>query len=236
LKIIINTPPDPPPPPPPPPTPQIFITPPDVTIVNPTIVQAATLTTPVVAASSAPTSSPAPFVVVPSVAISQGAGGGGVASPAAVTVASVGPPMPSHVRSSDISLIAFNSESGGGGDQAVEGMLLNLADVEEPLMLAIEYGDDVVKREVVVNKAVVPAPIEQPAADQPVAEEPHAAAPAEILASAVTPIAGPAQNFFWHNYGWLVAIPVGAVTGAVAWTYRRQLVGNVGSLRKLLGL
>jgi hypothetical protein len=234
LKVIINT-----PPPPPPPPPQSVITPPDATVeVNSTIVQAANLTTPVVtAASTAPTSSPAAFVVGPSVAISQGAGGGGVASPAAVTVASVGPPMPSHVRSSDIALIAFNSESGGGADQAVEGMLLNLADVEEPQMLAIEYGDDVVKREVVVNKAVVPAPIEQPTADQPTAaDEARVPAPAEIIASAVAPIGEPARNFFWQNYWWLVAIPVGAVAGAAAWTYRRRLVGNVGSLRRLLGL
>jgi len=104
-------------------------------------------------------------------------------------------------------------------------------------MLAIEYGDDVVKREVVVNKAVVPAPIEQPKIDQPTAaEEAKVPAPTEIIASAIAPIGEPARNFFWQNYWWLVAIPASALAGAAAWTYRRRLVGNVGSLRRLLGL
>ncbi len=179
------------------------------------------------------------------------AGGGGDAQ-APATVTNNGPPMPMRARTNDIALMAFASDAGGGGDQLIQGMLLNLADVEEPQMLAIEYGDDVVKHEV-VNKAVVPATVEQPAAaeqagadqtaanqvatDRAGAEKPAISAAPQIVAETVTPAAVHGSGFFAQSFWWLIAIPAGALAGLAAWwIYRQRLLGNVGTLLRRLGL
>ena len=66
----------------------------------------------------------------------------------------------------DVVLATFTKRR-HGGDHEQEALLMKLADVEQPHLIAIEYGDEVVKKDVVANKAVVPLPI----ADAPVVAE-----------------------------------------------------------------
>ncbi len=159
----------------------------------------------------------------PSVAALLG-GGGGDAQAAPAVVASNAPPMPTHARGADIALIAYAPETGGGGDQVVQGMLMNLADVEEPRMLAIEYGDEAVKREVTVNKAVVPAPVEEPKADQAGGDQ--VVSTPVIVAEPVKTVVEQSSSDFWRNSWWLMATAVGvagaAAGGAGWWVYRRK--------------
>ena len=149
------------------------------------------------------------------------AGGSGDASPNAPTVSNNGPPMPTKTKTSDIALIAFAPAQSSGGDQVLEGMLMKLADVDEPQLLAIEYGDEVVKKEVTVNKKIVPPlPVEQPvvAAEEKVQALPVAEATPEIA---------------WSNY-WLLSIPASAgVAGAAWWMYRRREPCMTTLLRRL---
>jgi hypothetical protein len=161
-------------------------------------------------------------------ALLAGGGGGGQSSPATVT--NSGPPMPSNVRTSDIALMAFTSQTGGGGDEVVQGMLMKLADVEEPQLLAVEYGDEVVKHEVTVNKKIVPPPADQPASNQMAA-----VSVPKIVADAVTPPVDHTAAFAWRSYWWLMLIPAGG-TVAAWWIYRQRAGGNVGALLRRLGL
>ncbi|HZZ26444.1 MAG TPA: dockerin type I repeat-containing protein [Pirellulales bacterium] len=151
------------------------------------------------------------------------AGGGGDAQPGAQTVSDNGPPMPTRTKTSDIALIAFAPRQSTGGDDIVEGVLMKLADVEEPQLLAIEYGDEVVRREVTVNKKVAP----QQSVEAPVIE---------TVIKALTPEVGNPTEFSWINYMWL-AIPAGAGMAAAAWwIYRQRLQDNKGTLFRRLGL
>jgi hypothetical protein len=251
LHVIADQPP--PPPPPPPPTITIPVTPTEQPTVEALVAPANnTSTTTIRVVTAAVAIAPANIFVPAQSTVAILAGGGGDAQAPATTVTNNGPPMPTPARTSDASLIAFASDAGGGGDQLIQGMLLNLADVEEPQMLAIEYGDDVVKHEV-VNKAVVPAVAEQPAltdqagADQatanPIAKEhtgtekPAISAAPQIVAETVTPAAVHGSGFFAQSFWWLVAIPAGALAGLAAWwIYRQRLFGNVGTLLRRLGL
>jgi hypothetical protein len=237
LHNLIHQPP--PPPPPPPPTIQVPITP-TVQTSNTValVVQANNISTsgPPVASTVVISGSAGNFVPLQSPEALL-AGGGGDAQAAPATVTNNGPPMPTHARTNDIALIAFASDA-GGGDQVIEGMLLNLADVEEPQMLAIEYGDEVVKHEVTVNKAVVPPPIEQlPGAEQAVAEQPAIVAAPEIVPEPVTPAVAHGSSFWGQSYWWLIAtVATTAAAAATWWIYRRRLLGNVGTLLRRLGL
>ncbi len=161
LRILVDQPP--PPPPPPPTITQIPITPTEQPTVEAALVAPGNNTsTTVRVVSTAVVSAPANVFVPAQSTVAILAGGGGDAQSPTATVTNNGPPMPMRARTNDIALMAFASDAGGGGDQLIQGMLLNLADVEEPQMLAIEYGDDVVRHEV-VNKAIVPAVVEQSA-------------------------------------------------------------------------
>jgi len=154
------------------------------------------------------------------------AGGGGDSQPSPPTVTNNGPPMPTRSTTSDIALVAFAPHQSSGGGDAVENMLMKIADVEEPQLLAIEYGDEVVKREVTVHKTVVPSvPAEQPVV-APLAEAP-------VLA----PVVEKLTEFPWRSYVWLLAIPAGAGVAAAAWwmcRQRQQGSGNVGTLLRRL--
>jgi hypothetical protein len=151
-------------------------------------------------------------------------GGGGGDASAPPSVANNGPPMPAPSKNNDIALIAFASRQSSGGGEQVKNMLMKLADVEEPQLLGIEYGDEVVKREVTVNKKVIPTP----PAEQP------AIAP---IAKVVAPVAEVVAEIAEHNYWWLLAIPAGAAVAASAWWVNRQrLQGNVGILLRRLRL
>jgi hypothetical protein len=229
----------PPPPPPPPSTIQVPIIPTlQTSNTVALIVQANNISTagPPVASTVVISGSAGNFVPLQS-AEALLAGGGGDAQAAPATVTNNGPPMPTHARTNDIALIAFASDA-GGGDQVIEGMLLNLADVEEPRMLAIEYGDEVVKHEVTVNKAVVPPPIEQPpGAEQAVAEQPAIVAAPQIVAETVAPAVAHGSSFWGQSYWWLIAtVATAAAAAATWWIYRRRLLGNVGTLLRRLGL
>ena len=119
--------------------------------------------------------------------------------------------------------MAFVSPAGGGGDQVDNGTLMKLADVEEPQLLAIEYGDEVVKHEVTVNKKVVPPP------DQVTPDQPAAVSVPQIVAEAVTPPVDHAAGIAWRSYWWLMIIPAGAAVAAW-WIHRQRAWGHVGVL------
>jgi Dockerin type I domain len=219
INLIRNQPP--PPPPPPPPQQVIVLTPtgpittaPSFLLVNNTTAGPPVTSQVVLASDSgafAPLQSKEALL----------AGGGGDTSTSPATVTNNGPPMPSKAKTTDVALIAFGNNHGSGGDQ-LEGMLMKLADVEEPQLLSIEYGDDVVKREVVANKQVTPAAVA-------VAEKP--APGGEGVVPAFTPPVAEAGKFLWSEKWWLVAVPVGAAgAGAAAWMYRRKLWSNVERL------
>jgi hypothetical protein len=152
------------------------------------------------------------------------AGGGGDAQPSQTTVTNIPPPTPTKAKTTDVALAEFVSRA-GGGDQLIEGMLMKLADVDEPRLLAIEYGDETVKREVTTNKKVVPPP-----------ETAAATAPAAV-AKISPPTDGHAPELPSSSYWWLTAIPAGAAAGGAAWwMYRQGLLNNVGAFRRRHGL
>jgi hypothetical protein len=169
------------------------------------------------------------FVPGPSVEAVLG-GGGGDAQAAPAAVSSNGPPMPTHARGADIALIAYSAATSGGGDQVVQGMLMNLADVEEPRMLAIEYGDEAVKREVTVNKAVVTAPVEEPKTEHAAGDQ--VVSMPVIVAEPVKPVVEQSSDLFRRNFWWLMATAVGvagaAAGGAGWWVYRRKTLEASG--------
>jgi hypothetical protein len=211
--------------PPPPPPPAKIVPPITPTVSSPAsavIVNTSTVTGPPVTSQIVFSGSSGAFVPLKS-AEALLAGGGGDASPNAPTVSNNGPPMPTKTKTSDIALIAFAPAQSSGGDQVLEGMLMKLADVDEPQLLAIEYGDEVVKKEVTVNKKVIPpAPVEQPV----VAPEKKVPVP---VAEAVPGISG-------DNYWWLLSVPAGAGVAAGAWWMYRQREPRMTTLLRRLGL
>ncbi|HEY2826883.1 MAG TPA: dockerin type I repeat-containing protein, partial [Pirellulales bacterium] len=115
--LILSQPP-PPPRPPPPIVPPIIPTgldsntAPLVLPVNTTVIAGPSAVSSVIVSAAAGASIPAQSTEA------LLAGGGGDAQSATPTVANIGPPLPTHARTTDIALAAFASDAGGGGDQA----------------------------------------------------------------------------------------------------------------------
>ncbi|HEY2881268.1 MAG TPA: choice-of-anchor L domain-containing protein [Pirellulales bacterium] len=152
-------------------------------------------------------------------------GGGGGGAPAAV--ASSAPAMPNPSKPSDIALVAFAGRHGSGNCEEVEAALLKLADLDGPRMMSIEYGDDVVHREVAANKQVVAAPAIEKAAAEPI----QTGIVGEVLSPLKTALPAAEGTIL----RWLWIVPAGAAAAA-GWIYRHRLLGNFSTMLRRLGV
>lgn len=93
-------------------------------------------------------------------------------------------------------------------DNELESLLTNLADAEEPRLLAVDLGDEVIQKSAATVKEVIPA----------------AAAP--LAAAVVAPTAAqPEDNSRRWSPWWFAALtPVAALVGKLAWTHRTKLL------------
>jgi hypothetical protein len=145
-----------------------------------------------------------------------GSGGGGKAGNASTAGDSAVDARPGAVDAVMATFLESNHR--GVGAKIIDKLLASLSDADEPHLLGVDLGDEVVRKSVAAAKPISAAPQDAPPAAAPLrSEAPQTARP---------------DSYPW----WLPAALLPVLLAPWIWTYRRRVFSGLSGLRHRVGL